>query len=606
MPQQTHFFDYPTAGMASAANPSRIGRDRYSRATNVCLDKELPTTRFGVREIPFDSDIIGDANIQGAAFYNPAKGQSAAQIGKDFSSILLVAGGRKFHLVVSGRKAANATCSVSEVTNVEASNPSLHLSWIFQAENYAIANDGQSDAWIWDGAEPARNSNGLTDTASSSEVPNGGTVGGYSHGRVYTVINSRQIYVGDILHNSNQTNTNDVIRFTETGYWAEGGWFAPPSSMGNILGATILPTRSTESGQGETLFFCEDGTFSIDFNIYPRDSWQTTPMVKHALLKTGASGPYAFTVYDGDVMFRSRSGVQTIRSAAAESRLLGNPLRPVSEAVSDILQVDADEYRRFTVVEQWAEKRRVFITTGLDVNGRYRYGTGALVANFATRPLDSQMWGWESIYVLPRWCGKIAAIVNGIFNGRDRLFFLCHDWDTNEVRLVEMDQSLEHDERADGTCQQISSQFITRMEDFLDNSGGKDFREGKVHLSGVRGKVKVGVWARNTDDGEWIFWGGGTASNGDQSEDCLCGNRDGRCSIGIGRAPQQVSSGEQLQVLIRWVGKATLEQLRVQVSDNSSKNNTFASECRGIGILNHDYDDFEYQSTERWEDAINE
>lgn len=604
MPNTRQWLIFPMEGMNSRANASLLPETSYARATNVTLEKGMLTTRPGIRALHTKgggTEQFSVSGVQGAIPYNPAKGQSAIAFGNDQSSLLVAAGGRKFHVTFEGNRGQVA--NVEDVTTIEASDPSLHLVWLFQAENYVLAQDGASDTWIWSGGEPPFASPGYRpDDPPESRLANGATVGGYSHGRIHQVLDSRRIIISNSLHGNNQTDASDLLKMEEDGYWAGGGWFAPPSAMGNIVASGLLPRRNTEAGQGELIFHCEDGVFSIDLNIFPRTAWTDTPMVNHMLLRTGARGPYALTLYDGDQFFRSRHGIQSLRSAAAESQLLGNPLRPISGPVEDFFFADHQQYVRFCSVEQWAHEARLLVTTGLDVKGPRRYGMGALVLNFAPNPMQTQRWCWESLWTLPEGMERIAQMVSGLFNERERFFFLCHDADDNTV-IAEADDRLDHDILPDGTISPISCQVMTRFDRMDAFTEGKRFMRGTLHLANIRGEVVAGVWLRTHESEQWRFWGGGRVGKTDDCA-CLCGDRPGACALGLGEIPDFAAKGNKIQALIRWRGKASLEALNFQFERDGAEDQQIGARCLAPAPLGGDYSDFEYHEKTRWEDQI--
>jgi hypothetical protein len=595
---------YPVDGMNSRANPAVLPATAYARGVNVVIERELATTRPGIRFLPVTGDgasVFRESKVQGAIPYNPAKGQSAVTLGRDFSSILVVASGRKFHITFGGPR--DGIANIEDVTAIEPQNPDAQVAWAFQAENYAIVQQPDSDTWIWDGSNPATASPGYRpDDPPISKLANGASVGGYSHGRVNQVLDSRRIIVSDSIHGANQTNAEDLLRMEEDGYWAGGGWFSPPSAMGNILAFGILPLRNTEQGQGEAIFHCEDGVFSIDLNVFPRIAWNDTPMVKHLLLKTGATGPYALTLYDGDQFFRSRHGVQSIRSAAAESQLLGNPLRPISEPIGDLFAADYQPFLIFSNVEQWASQRRVFITVGLNVDGDTRFAKGVVALNFAVNPMQDQKRAWEGLWTLPAGFSRIAQAVNVLVNGRDRLFLLVYDTE-GELHLAEVDPLLDFDVLPGGGKNEISSQLITRFDRVESLTEGKKFRDGAIQFSNIRGCFKVGVWARTSEAQTWKFWAGHCEENVAKCDN-LCGVRDGECRIGLGPLPDDVARGQKVQFLVRWIGHASLEALDLHVEGDTSADFEAGARCTLDTPRGGDYDDYEYSTFDRWEDTL--
>jgi hypothetical protein len=95
-PQYSHKF--ATRGVVSALDPLLLDEQSLARLTNGRLHKQIPRTRYKLREIPFtgNTDLIDEWRtlpVQGAMFFNPAKGQGALTFGKDLSQIVEASGG---------------------------------------------------------------------------------------------------------------------------------------------------------------------------------------------------------------------------------------------------------------------------------------------------------------------------------------------------------------------------------------------------------------------------------------------------------------------------------------------------------------------------------
>ena len=130
--------------------------------------------------------------------------------------------------------------------------------------------------------------------------------------------------------------------------------------MGHIISLDRLSTQNTQHGHSEVFASCEDGTFSVQTNVYPRSSWADQALTKHALLKTGAAGPYAVDSRDPDMVFRSRHGIQTLRSAAATASRMGGQFAPLSNPVATFMQADHEPFLRFTSLIDWTRGGRLF------------------------------------------------------------------------------------------------------------------------------------------------------------------------------------------------------------------------------------------------------
>lgn len=619
---------FAAGGMNGALNSVNLPDTQYARAVNVQLINQRPTTRRGVKVLPVselsdadDTEDFQSQNFQGATFYNPAKGQSTISFSKDASRMMASVGGKRFQVIPKEVQPGLNDVTIEQVKGLQPGNKGFHLAWWYQAENYAIVQDGQADTWIWDGFSDPFFSEGVnTVDKPASEIANGATVGTYAHGRIIQVVNSRQVIVGDIIHKTNLSSPENILDTTEQVYWATGSFFNPPSSMGNVVAAAVLPLRDTQHGHGDVMFHCEDGVFSINLNIFPRTSWVETPMVKHVLLETGARGPYALAIYDGDQFFRSRHGLQSLRSARGESQLLGNPLNPISEEVDVFLNKDYETFVRFTSVSEWAVQRRLFVTVDPWVRGRFRGSRGVVSLNFAPVATAETNRAWEGLFTFPEEIESPIQMVNGVFNGRDRLYMFASGKDEKN-RVVEFSEDLRNDVLEDGTESRISCQIITRTLVGEGLFAKNEHNLGTLFLTDVAGVLDWGVWARNDDCPNWTFWRQGQVcvkSDGCCPEDDVCDLR-GFCSkdfdLDLGDVPDKVKDARKIQFLVRWRGVASIEGIKIIQSIGDPDENAGSPDGGGdpcpdeciaerVDCDETSYNDYEYNSNQnRWEEV---
>lgn len=612
MDASQYAFKFATKGVVSALDPLLLNQQSLARMTNGRLHRQLPRTRYKFREVPIEGnlELIDDWRalaVQGAMFFNPAKGQGALTFGKDLSQIMEGSGGRKFSLAITGRGGATKA-TLTEHTDGVTHDPYVHLVWWTQAENYALTCDGQSRLWIWDGRNTATASTGLNEVSKeNSQLPNACTAMLYIHYRIAAVTEARRIYAGDGLHKSDLSSSTNLINASEAVYWNSGQWFSPPSGMGNIMAAAPLPTRNVQHGHSEAVFHCEDGVFSVNINI-PRNQWSTSAISRHMLLKTGATGPYALDLMDGDQVFRSRHGVQTLRSAAAETNTPLNPLAPISGEVADMFNGDPPQYLRFTSLSHVPSFRRLFCTVYPMLALRARWSRGFVVLN--TNPTDvipDGMRSWEGIWSLPPEWGGVVQFVAGIFAGVERVFMLC--WNQTEQRktLVEMTQLEGDDELADGSRSRISCQAWTRAIEARDVFDPKHVSTGALFLKDVKGTLDYGVWFRGDGQGEWMLWRGGQLNVDDVKENTLQGKGGRDFRVPLGEIPCPEREYRYVQLMVRWRGVATVETIEVKMDKPKAKDDLepvpgYEPQDGTLALCN--YSDFEYSSLTRWEDSI--
>ncbi len=612
LPAQLTWID-GKGGMNGTDAPHKILTNQYARAVNVAIIEGLPTTRMGSRVVPMpgpEGAFVAVNNVQGSRFFNPAKGQGGIAFAKDNAMIALACGGRKYVATVSGG-IGSAVAKLQDITNGLFTNATYHTVWWGAWENLLIAQDGNSNAFIWDAMSPAGFSEGYnTVDKIKSQIPNAGTVLAYAHGRGVAILNSRYCLVSDGLNRESQTTANDLRRFTEQVYWATGQYFLPPSEMGGITAADILPLQNTQHGHGDLIVHCIDGLFSIDLNIFPRSSWPQTPMVKSALSACGSTGPYALAIKDGDQIYRTRKGIQTFRSTAAAPSADANPTEPISNEVDTWLKHDYARWLRFASVILWDAARKILCTTQPIVQGRFRWHRGAVVKN--TRPSDTDMTqpaAWESLWTLPPQTAGIIQFVRGIFDGQERVFAWTRGTDLRN-RLVEFSPVLRDDILEDGTAHPIRCQIISRAIDAGQWWIEREFQSGKLFLRNVIGEVTWGVWFRSGESPKWQAWRAGTVSNPELNTACewdLSAAAPRTIAIPLGDLPKvcepdagKVNESRSIQFLIRWQGYCQVEGLRIVHGETNLSQDQL--ELKNLDVkfghaVDCEYDDFEYSET---------
>lgn len=590
-------------GMDSASLEARVPETQYVRGTNIAIEKGLPTTRPGCRVLPLTGDSLeafGSGNVQGAMFYNPSAGQGAVSYGTDRASILIAVAGRKYSVELEGRGLLT-TGKVTDITNGVLGGDSYHLVCWSQWENYALAQDGNGNCFIWDGTNPAFASDGYNVTdKEASRVPNGGMAMAYVHGRGSVVVNGRAVLTSDGLNYLDKTGSTDVLAFRQQTYWATGQYFAPPTWMGQINALAVLPITDTAHGHGELMCHCEGGIFSIDLNVYPRSKWAETAMVKTTYIGSGAVGPYAVTLRTGDQIFRSKAGVQTLRSARAEANSLGAMQLPISEPVGDWFQNDAPRWLRFSTVETWETAKRVLVSCYPVVQGRWRWSRGLVVANFQPVAGKGSQMVWEGLWTLPPQMNGVVQQVNGKISGEERHLAVCRGVD-GKNRLVEFRRELKADLLEDGSEHRIRCQLITRQIDAQRAFTKKNFHSGVLFLKNIHGKVDWGVWFRVAGTQAWRLWQSGVVENRVPTGcDAIPAEPGGaEIAIPLGEIPNDAGQNvsRTVQFLVRWAGYCSVEGITAiyQMADLDGKNfDTRNLDVRFCERATVDYDDYEY------------
>ena len=592
MGQDLHLLRYGVGGVNQAVAPTILTYNQLADSANVQITDSMLACRPGVKI----HDLGIEGAFQGATFFNPAKGMSQQTFGIDESSIIARVGGMHYKIRPTGTSVESGEMDVTPLdTEATRSNDIYHLAFITQAENYIISQDGNGSTWVWDGLAPPQFSDGYNvEDKEESKLANGASAVGYAHGRIVQVVNNRQILVGDLIHKEGVSTAANILNTTEQVYWATGAYFSPPSELGAVRAVAILPQQDTQHGHGALMVHCDEGVFSLDVSLYPRTAWVDNTISKHVLLDTGATGFYAITIMDGDQIFLSRHGVQTLRSARAESSQLGNPFAPISEGVREYVDADTRENFKYASVNKFVEQRRLFCTTQhvvLDSNNRG--GRGVLVLNF--QPQEGTQRAWEGLWTLPSDAGLINQLVSGVFNTKERLFAFVTGEDGN-VKLAEFSKDLPTDILSDGSSKEIEWQTLTRASTMGDEAESQIVEKGWVTLRDVRGGLEWEAYCR-TDNTNWVLWHSGCV------QECADGDlvshnlRD--LTINLGTPPQEAKHGNWFQTLFKFKGSAKLETIKVTASrDRGGKSTpTNENDCIILEKLGDDaqvFDPFSY------------
>lgn len=593
----------PTDGADTSKQPQYISGAGYEMAVNCQIRDGLLATRWGTKplEIEAPSTEFLSGNVQGAIIFNPGRGQSSIQTVNNNSYIVVAVAGRRFAV-----KVGPSVNSMTDITKDQTPKQS-HITYFCQAENYLFACDGYSNTWIWDSiGEPFFSKGYSEDDPPNSSVPNSVTVMAYSHGRMVWVANGRTVIVGDIIHKSNQTNAVNLLGTTEQVYWATGASFNPPSSLGNIVAAGILPIKDTQHGHGELMLHCENGIFSIDLNVHPRSSWSDTPMVKTVDLETSSIGPYAVALLTGDQVFRSRTGIESIRSSSANVSDIGNPRRALSDRVYKEFINENPVLLHHSSVVRAISQDRLLSTVGHTANGSYRWARAIMSLNVYPVKGDQARISAEGLFTLPSSNKGIVSMLSGNVDNVDRTFAVCTNTSmiANRNSIIELTQHEVVDTDANGVEHLIESQVVTRGSYFDALLTEKSVTSFKIFFTDVRTKFHWGVWYRTDKRGPWKFIGRGQITGGPGGFG-LCG--EPYCTPAskgvVLQKPEKPIRCVWIQFLIKWAGWGQLEGFRIMANDAKPDDNKFYEsdlKVSGQPETGCNFDPYEYSDRSPW------
>lgn len=169
------------------------------------------------------------------------------------------------------------------------------------------------------------------------EVPVGAVMA-YGQGRLFVAGADRRTFkAGDIIYGDVRGTADNVLRFTEEIYLAEGGDFSFPSTMGRIVSMGFVPFQDTATGQGELLVMGEFGVSSYNVSA-ERTNWKSTQIQRVTFTEIGAVSPVGAVGVNNDVVFRTGLGIRSYRQARADLNSYGQT--PISAEVNRILDLD--------------------------------------------------------------------------------------------------------------------------------------------------------------------------------------------------------------------------------------------------------------------------
>jgi hypothetical protein len=131
-----------TASVDMRVNPLSLGNRKLAFAVNLEFREGTIRTRPG-----FHYQRLGASGVlQGATHYAPSKGLSAMTFAPELSALVVVIGGRPL--------IANATDGEVSCLHPMCGSANFHdrgAVWLYQAENYLVAQNPQSNTFFWDG-----------------------------------------------------------------------------------------------------------------------------------------------------------------------------------------------------------------------------------------------------------------------------------------------------------------------------------------------------------------------------------------------------------------------------------------------------------------------
>jgi hypothetical protein len=500
MPVEGTVFDGFTSVIAQDAttHPSYLPEFYVSESVNRTFRGGINRTRPSIRSITLvagenqPESIVNDirnGNFQGAYSYKKTKQEAADGI------LISVAG------VIYFLKIINHTAYAYKL--IDGNDPSMMHTWFVQAEDRAYIQNGYQNPIAWDGDlnVPAYRLNPF-----QGKMPIG-TIMEYAFGRVFVADRFNQIYASDIIFGNGFTDTQNTENFTEITYWAGGGAFATPSSMGNITAMKVMPyIGGNLRGQGELVVLTENGAFSMDVGL-PRVSWTSQQIQRISLLGRGCASPYVTTV-NSELWFRSYDGWAFYSNSQSEFGRYFS-MRKLSREVNKWVDRDTPWLKQFA--STMYNDNYLLSTVAPEIKrttarGLHRYHRGIIVLDLdqsASPAPDAQLtFRWNGI-----WTGvRPTQVLSAKILGEDRGFVFSFDND-DKNRLYEVTNKQDNDFGEQGSVE-IESFFITGKYDFSKSERTSKFLRkrisgGEMWMSEIKGNATSSVEYRSDSNPCW-------------------------------------------------------------------------------------------------------
>lgn len=470
-------------GMDSGNAPSIIQQNQASFLVNATVRGGFAQNRPGFLKTPIPDRPTNfkQGRFQGAHEYRYPGG----------SAIVTSISGRFFRINVS------TDFSVSDVSITGDLNPTLRdFAKFEQAEQWLIAQDGQSIPLIYDGASLRRSN------LKIPEVQTGDTMA-YVMGRLW-ISRGRQYIAGDLYGTPSPTttpalgNADAVLKFTENTYIAEGGAFSVPMGGEGITGMIPIATPNTILGQGPLLIATPETIFANDVPI-DRTLWKDLqyPVQTIQSVLNGAVSQESMVRVNSDVWFRdAEGGIRSFIQALRDFHAPGNT--PQSH---ELLRISNLEDRRLLPWSSGALFDNRLLMTAWPQRNQDRgvWFQGLYVLNFdgvsglgrKTPPC------WESL-----WTGlRFLRLVPCTINKEKRLFAFVLD-ENDEIDLREISRDADFDEGDKRITWSIESKSYAHG----DPKQFKKLESGELWVDNIFGQVDFDLKYRPDQYPCWFDW----------------------------------------------------------------------------------------------------
>jgi hypothetical protein len=443
-----------------------------------------------------------DGRFQGAWVYQPDSG---------LPHFVIVSGGKVFAVIGDLFSGQDSLWDVREWAGQF--RATADRVWGVQAENYLILQDSAVRPKFY--REGELREAGFPPVGEVRELPPGRAMG-FMNGRVWVASHDgRSFMAGDATRGPSGHSTfgfrDAVLKRVENSFLAQGGYFAVPFSAGEIRAFTQLAQADTPAGTGPMVALTESVAFAINLPL-ERESWADLRSPPITVLGGGEGivGPMAFCNVNGDLLYRSPSGIRSLRrgyrdlSGGWTNRTLSWEMQRV------MAQSDVPLLRNVTAA---TFRHRALFTDLPETFVTWRTLTPSSERGIVYRWIDSLLLSGISgisSEAPPQWQGvwtglKILQLLPTEIRGKPRLFAIALT-DLREYAVFELDENLHEDVNSIGVNQPIEWGFETRLLFGKERLQRKKLKDLEFGLTGIVGTVTIKVFYRQQGQTRWAFW----------------------------------------------------------------------------------------------------
>jgi hypothetical protein len=431
---------------------------------------------------------------------------------------------------------AGDTVSAGAILTFFDVNPAtLPQAWGWQAERWAIFNDGQSGTIVYDNAQSRR----TNPNADPPEI-SCGRMGLYWQGRNWWANPDGRTYrSGDVVYSS--TGTGDrrdaVLKQSQNTFLAQGGNFAVPSNAGFIKAMAAVNVLDTSLGQGPLQVLTPQIIFGCNASL--DDSlWQTTtnPLQSVSQIAFGGLSQWSTVLVNGDMFYRSSIGIHSLVIGRRDVSGLGNT--PISLEVSRYLDPDDKPLLEYSSAVLFDNRLLMTCAPAFTNHGVYHRGLVALNFDVVSAMSGKKPAVWEGL-----WTGaETVQVLRGSFGGIERCFAFVFNAGTSAIELYEILPATTS-EIKDNNGQDIPIRWAFETPDIFRELGlvkGQLSRliDGELYLDDLIGTAVVRVLWRPDQYPCWTEWHRFTVC----AEDRMCSADDSGCLVIEEKRPQYRTS----------------------------------------------------------------